>query len=101
MTAEFKTHFEKVSKDRYELEHSTLMDAVKRMDSMKTHPVAIEENDKLNIVPITVEIETAIWEIRDGYGEGQHQDQVHQTSMSQGKGRSNNNSSDDVHRTGT
>ena len=35
------------------------------MDSMTTHPVAIEENDKLNVVAKIMEIETAIWEIRD------------------------------------
>ena len=64
-TSEFKTHFEKVSKDRYEVDPSSLMAAVNRMESLKTDPVAMAENRKLNEVPTAREIEKAIWEIKD------------------------------------
>ena len=64
-TAEFKTHFEKVSKDRYEIDPSTLMGAVSRMESLKDDPVARKENEKLNEVPTAKEIEGAIEKIKD------------------------------------
>ena len=46
VTAEFKHHFEKVSKDRYDIDPSTLMGAVNRMKKIKNDPVAQAENEE-------------------------------------------------------
>ena len=59
VTAEFKNHFEKVSKDRYDIDPSTLMGAVNRMKKIKTilwHKQKMRNNE----MPTAKEIEEAI-----------------------------------------
>ena len=55
-TDEFKADFEKVSKDRYEADPVSLIQAVHKMADRRSDPKAIEANNKLNEPPTTSEI---------------------------------------------
>jgi len=55
-TDEFKKHFEKVTKDRYEVEPSHLMASVEQMPNRSQEEVCKVANNKLNKVPTATEI---------------------------------------------
>ena len=62
---EFKVHFEKVSRDRYEEEPSVIARAIARVEDLRGDGKAKMANEKLNAVPERVEIEMAMKEMKD------------------------------------
>ena len=62
---EFKRHFEKVSRDRYEIEPSKLEEAIEGTKDLRYDARAIEANATLNTTPTRNEILEAIKEIRE------------------------------------
>ena len=59
-TSEFKEHFEKVSKDRYEASPADIFRAVHKMTGKRDDPKALTENDILNGTPTNEEIDECI-----------------------------------------
>ena len=63
-TKDFKEHFERVSKDRYEVDPVSLFRSVHKMADRRNDPKAIEGNEFLNRPPTSAEILKCITEIR-------------------------------------
>ena len=63
--AEFKEHFERVSKERYEVDPSVIESVIERVDDLRENERARIENDRLNEMPERDEIERAMKEMKD------------------------------------
>ena len=64
-TNEFKKQFERVSKDRYEVNPSTQDEVLQEVKDLRNDAKAIEANDRLNETPNREEILKAIEEIKE------------------------------------